>query len=57
MPSEKTLKLIETVKSMSDWEADILDVFLAGFHAGRQSAGKNGEPAPSDPPPDRAGQA
>lgn len=56
MPSEKTLKLIETVKSMSDWEADILNVFLAGFHAGRQAAGKDGEPGPSDPPPDGAGR-
>lgn len=57
MPSEKTLKLIETVKGMSDWEADILEVFLAGFRAGRQGAGKEGEPGPSGPPPGRAGQS
>lgn len=37
MYSEKTLQVIESIKNMPDKEADILDVFVAGFRAGKQS--------------------
>ncbi len=37
MHSEKTLQVIESIRNMSDKEADILEVFVAGFRAGRQT--------------------
>lgn len=37
MYSEKKLQVIENVKSMSNKEADILEVFIAGFKAGKKS--------------------
>lgn len=36
MQDEKTVKIIEAIKSMTDREADILEVFLSGFRAGKQ---------------------
>lgn len=41
MRDEKTTKVIEAVKSMTDREADILEVFLSGFRAGKQVSGQN----------------
>lgn len=38
MCSEKRQQVIESVKNMTDREADILAVFVAGFRAGRQTA-------------------
>ena len=40
MQDEKTVKIIEAVRNMSDREADILEVFLLGFQAGKQVTGK-----------------
>ena len=36
MYNEKISQIIETVKTMPDKEANILEVFLAGFRAGKQ---------------------
>lgn len=36
MQGEKTEKIIETVRNMTDHEADILEVFMSGFRAGKQ---------------------
>lgn len=36
MQDEKTVKIIEAIRNMSDRDADILDVFISGFRAGRQ---------------------
>ena len=36
MQNEKTVKIIEAVRNMTDHEADILEVFLSGFRAGKQ---------------------
>jgi len=36
MQGEKTVKIIETVRNMTDHEADILEVFMSGFRAGKQ---------------------
>ena len=36
MQGEKTMKIIETVRNMTDHEADILEVFMSGFRAGKQ---------------------
>lgn len=37
MNNKKTLQIIESIKSMPDREADILEIFIAGFRAGKQS--------------------
>lgn len=37
MKSKKTLQVIESVKNMSDTEAYILEVFIAGFKAGSKN--------------------
>ena len=36
MQDEKTVKIIEAVRNMTDHEADILEVFISGFRAGKQ---------------------
>lgn len=36
MQSEKTASIIETVRNMSEHEADILEVFISGLRAGKQ---------------------
>ena len=36
MQDEKTVKIIEAIRNMTDREADILEVFLSGFRAGKQ---------------------
>ena len=40
MKNEKTVKIIEAVKNMTDHEADILEVFISGFRAGKQVSGQ-----------------
>ena len=40
MQDEKTVKIIEAVRNMTDHEADILEVFLSGFRAGKQVSGQ-----------------
>lgn len=47
MQDEKTVKIIEAIRNMSDREADILEVFLSGFRAGKQVSGQEirNEPA------------
>lgn len=35
MQSVKKLQIIESIKNMPDKEADILEVFVAGFRAGK----------------------
>lgn len=44
MQDEKTEKIIEAVKNMTDREADILEVFLAGFRAGKQVSDREAGP-------------
>lgn len=43
MKNEKTRNLIEAVREMTEHEAGILEVFLAGFRAGKQASGKERE--------------
>jgi len=40
MLGEKTVKIIEAVRNMTDHEADILEVFISGFRAGKQVSGQ-----------------
>ncbi len=40
MKDEKTAKIIEAVRNMTDHEADILEVFISGFRAGKQTSGQ-----------------
>lgn len=49
MQDEKTMKVIEAVRNMSEREASILEVFLSGFRAGKQASGRKirNEPAAS----------
>lgn len=53
MQSEKTAKIIEAVRNMTDDEADILEIFISGLRAGRQLSGR--EPAPAAVPESGAG--
>jgi len=46
MQDEKTAKIIEAVKNMTDLEADILEVFISGFRAGQQGI-KTDPPIPA----------
>lgn len=41
--NEKLAQLVETVKTMPEAEAEILEVFIAGFRAGRQVTEKEAE--------------
>lgn len=47
MQNEKTVKIIEAVRNMTDHEADILEVFISGFRVGKQVLGQEirNEPA------------
>lgn len=47
MRDEKAAKVIEAVKNMTDREADILEVFLSGFRAGKQVSGQKIRSAPA----------
>lgn len=38
MCSEKKKQVIENIKKMPEKEADIVEVFVAGFRAGKQTA-------------------
>lgn len=40
MTSEKTAEIIRAVMAMSDWEAAVLEAFIAGFQAGRRASGQ-----------------
>ena len=40
MYSEKKQQIIEKTKNMTDKEADILEVFIVGFRAGKQTIEK-----------------
>lgn len=48
----KTLQVIECIKDMPDREADILEIFIAGFRAGKQTQRKEMESFehPRNPP-------
>lgn len=37
MYSEKKMQVIENIKNMPEKEADIVEVFVAGFRAGKQT--------------------
>lgn len=37
MQSGKKIQIIESIKNMPDKEADILEVFVAGFRAGKMT--------------------
>lgn len=41
--NEKLSQLVETVKAMPEADAEILEVFLAGFRAGRQITDRDAE--------------
>ena len=41
MQNEKTMKIIEAIRNMTDREAGILEVFISGFQAGKQVAEAN----------------
>ena len=47
MRDEKAEKIIEAVKNMTDHEADILEVFLSGFRAGKRISDGEAERAVS----------
>lgn len=55
MQDEKTRKIIEAVRNMTDHEADILAVFLSGFQAGKQVFGQELRTEPAIPQAVRAG--
>lgn len=55
MQNEKTLNVIEAVKNMTDREADILEVFLSGFRAGKQVSGQKTRSEPAASPAARTG--
>lgn len=40
MQDEKTVKIIDAVRNMTDHEADILEVFISGLQAGKQISGQ-----------------
>lgn len=40
MQDEKSVKIIEAIRNMTDREANILDVFISGFRAGKQVSGQ-----------------
>ena len=40
---KKELQIIEAIKTMSEKETVILEAFIAGLKAGRQSAGRESE--------------
>lgn len=40
MQDEKSVKIIEAIRNMTDREADILEVFISGFRAGKQISGQ-----------------
>ncbi len=54
MQDEKTAKVIEAVKNMTDLEADILEVFISGFRAGQQVPGQE---VRKEPPISQAARA
>lgn len=37
MRGDKTIEIIESIKNMPDKEADMLEVFVAGFRAGKKT--------------------
>ena len=51
MHGNKTLQVIEEIKNMPDKEADILEVFIIGFRAGKQSARAERDIEQSSKPP------
>lgn len=51
MKSGKKIQIIESIKNMPDQEADILEVFVAGFRAGKITAmAELGYEQPRNPP-------
>lgn len=50
MNSQKTSQIIESIKSMTDSEADILEIFIIGFRAGRNSKNESAEQLPENRP-------
>lgn len=55
MQDEKTAKVIEAVRNMTDREAGILEVFLTGFLAGKRISGQKSRNEPAVSPPARTG--
>lgn len=55
MQDEKTAEVIEAVRNMTDREADILEVFLSGFLAGKRVSGQKIRNEPAISPPARTG--
>lgn len=55
MQDEKTVKIIEAIRNMTDREADILEVFISGFRAGKQVSGQKTRDEPAIPQAVRAG--
>lgn len=49
MQDEKIVKIIEAVRNMTDGEANILEVFISGFRAGKQASGAENRTAPAIP--------
>ncbi len=51
MQSGKKIQIIECIKNMPDQEADILEVFVAGFRAGKMTTmAELGYEQPRNPP-------
>ena len=55
MQDEKTVKIIEAVRNMTDHEAGILEVFISGFRAGKQVSGQEIRNEPAISQVERAG--
>ena len=55
MRDEKTAKIIEVVRNMTDHEADIFEVFISGFRAGKQVSGQEIRNEPAIPQAAQAG--
>lgn len=54
MNAQKTLQVIESVKNMTDKEADILEIFITGFRVGMKTGKDEIQEQPRKPPTDRS---
>lgn len=53
MNTQKTLQVIESVKKMTDKEADILEIFITGFRVGIKTGKDETQEQPRKPPENR----
>lgn len=53
MNSQKTLNVIESIKNMTDREADALEIFISGFIAGKKFEKDEIEQQSCQPPENR----